>query len=482
MLLSLARRLAPQRLQLLTALAALIATCAIAPGCDGDGPVEPPDTQGPAVTLDALPSVTNQSTVSVAGSTESGAGVEVTGGASTVTGTANASGRFSLNVTLRANQANDLSVVGIDSVGNRGSAAQATVVHDDVAPAAPTMTVPEYSNQSQVVVEGTAEAGATVQVEQGSASAEGTADASGAYSISIGLQPNASNTITATARDRAGNEGPSASATVIHDDVPPSMTITDPDDGSVTPAPPSSFPIALEYSDGGSGIDTETLQLAADRTILGMLQQDGTDIADIPAGTNLLEIAEILSEFTITETNADWDFDGTRWAFAEGANQLSASITDRAGNTSLPEAVSFDATAPDNQLVVIFASADAGTAGNVLPVGLVNFEELGGINFTLNFDPGVLTVDSVKSTGHVTFAADSNADTDGGTGAVTTILVDVGGDPILTGADIVLEFFVTVAGGAPSGGVPITLTDVAVSGIDGNPAAMLVTDGSFTIN
>ena len=196
----------------------LITFSLVALACDD--PIEPPPGDGPPVSLDVLPSVTNQPNADVAGSTEAGASIEITGGASTATGTALASGEFQVSVPLRRNQENELSVVAIDTAGNRGPAATVTITHDDVPPAAPTVTIPPFTNQSALTVTGTAEPGSSVHVERGGESVLVVANSSGEYSASIALLLNATNTIEVTARDPAGNIGATATAIVTHDDIP----------------------------------------------------------------------------------------------------------------------------------------------------------------------------------------------------------------------------------------------------------------------
>ncbi len=457
----------------------LITFSLVALAC-GD-PIEPPPGDGPPVSLDALPSVTNQPNADVAGSTEAAADVEITGGASTVTGTALASGEFQVSVPLKRNQENELSVVAIDATGNRGPAAIATITHDDVPPAAPTVTIPPFTNQSALTVTGTAEPGSSILVERGGESVRVVANSSGEYSASISLLPNSTNTIRVTAQDPAGNVGATVTTIVTHDDIPPAVQIVSPLAGTVLPAPPTGFQVRITYSDL-SGIEAEGLELVVDQTLIGLLSQDGTDNDDIPAGTNLREIEEIRNQFSISDSEASWDFDATRWAFPAVASALAATVNDQAGNAGVAAPVTVEGTAPETNLMVILTSADPGTTEHVLPVGLTNFADLGGLNFALNFDPAVMTVDSVRATGRIGFAADSNADTHGGTGAVTAILFDVAGDPIPIGSGMIIDFFVSISGGAPPGGSAVTLTKVAASAPNGNPAPIIVTDGFITIN
>jgi hypothetical protein len=76
---------------------------------------------------------TNKSSVSLTGTTEPGAGVEISFGGKTSTVTANPKGQFSLKLTLQPG-ANPLTLTAIDLAGNRSTAAPYTLIYDKTAP------------------------------------------------------------------------------------------------------------------------------------------------------------------------------------------------------------------------------------------------------------------------------------------------------------------------------------------------------------
>jgi hypothetical protein len=99
------------------------------------------------------------------------------------------------------------------------------------APAAPAISSPadgSYQNSHSVVLSGTAEAGSTISVLEGSSVvATATANGSGTWSTTISGVADGAHTYTATATSVAGNTSDSSDAVhVTVDDVPPVTSIT----------------------------------------------------------------------------------------------------------------------------------------------------------------------------------------------------------------------------------------------------------------
>lgn len=163
--------------------------------------------------LDPFVSPTSDATITLTGSTDADVEVEVTGGASTASTTANDQGRFSVAVALTPNSVNELQVSRTDS----GAKVVAMVTHDDIAPATPSLApVPSPTNRRTIVIAGTTEAAARVQVTGGEAAATSTADLDGRFSVSVGIAADTTSTLLVTARDRAGNVSEPVSVTVVH--------------------------------------------------------------------------------------------------------------------------------------------------------------------------------------------------------------------------------------------------------------------------
>lgn len=181
--------------------------------------------------LSAVTSPTRRTTEKVRGTTEPGAAVRVTGGASEATGTADAAGAFELDVALNTSASgpvtNELSVVAADAAGNVSGPATATVVFDGSLPvASPTIDAPASpTNAAVVTLTGTADPGVGLTVV-GDATAAGTADGTGAFSLPVTLKPNQKNTLFVFAVG-AGQTSSPATVEIVHDDVAPGAPVLD---------------------------------------------------------------------------------------------------------------------------------------------------------------------------------------------------------------------------------------------------------------
>jgi hypothetical protein len=179
---------------------------------------------------DSADNVTNQtSALTITGQAEANARVELFDGTTSLgTATANASGAFSLDVTLAAG-ARSITAKATDTAGNVGAASAALAVTVDATPpAAPTGldlaaaddsgsdSADNVTNQtSALTITGQAEANARVELFDGTTSlGTATANASGAFSLDVTLAAGA-RSITAKATDAAGNVGAASAALSI---------------------------------------------------------------------------------------------------------------------------------------------------------------------------------------------------------------------------------------------------------------------------
>jgi len=203
----------------------------------------------------ATPSLTSTSpattggdlTPDVTGSTSEAANITVYSnpGCSTVvgTGTSNGAGAFTINVTVASNTTTSLYARAVDFAGNASPACSSALnyIHDDVAPAAPTVAsslpaTPSSSNNP--TINGTAEANSTVRLYTNAGcttqiGSSTTASGGGAWSIPVtGLASNATTNFYAQATDAAGNAGACSAAFAYVEDstapVPGSITSTSP--------------------------------------------------------------------------------------------------------------------------------------------------------------------------------------------------------------------------------------------------------------
>ncbi|MBH5386116.1 Ig-like domain-containing protein [Bradyrhizobium diversitatis] len=196
-------------------------------------PVEAPDMVAPAspkivaITPDAGTvgdQVTNAKQLTLSGTAEAGSTIKVFEG-STVIGTAkaNASGTWSLTTAQLADGNHTFTATATNAAGNVSPQSASLAMRvDTLAPVAPSITAftpdtgtvgDKVTNVSQLTLTGTAEAGSTVKVLEGT-SVLGTtqANAAGAWSLTTAQLAVGNHAFTAMATDAAGNVGTKSNA------------------------------------------------------------------------------------------------------------------------------------------------------------------------------------------------------------------------------------------------------------------------------
>jgi hypothetical protein len=150
--------------------------------------------------------------------------VTVSNGGNSVTTThAGTNGAGTIGVSLNVSGLGDgtltISASSTDLAGNIGNATSSTVTKDTAAPGAPSASYTDNNNANPDVVSGSAEPNASITVTKSSGGTyTTTANASGAYSVSVGATAGKPNgaialTFTITATDAAGN---TSSATTLN--------------------------------------------------------------------------------------------------------------------------------------------------------------------------------------------------------------------------------------------------------------------------
>ncbi len=84
--------------------------------------------------VNEVPALTDRRILVVTGQAEAGVGIRITGGLATAAGAADASGAFSIPVSLRPNRANTLAVTAFDTAENESAAVPLRITHDDTRP------------------------------------------------------------------------------------------------------------------------------------------------------------------------------------------------------------------------------------------------------------------------------------------------------------------------------------------------------------
>ena len=263
------------------------------------------------------------------------------------TATADGSGNWTVTSSVLAAGAHSLSARATDIAGNVGATSAAlSITIDTTGPAvsAPDLLATSDSgpsnsdNVTNVVTPtftGTAEAGATVELLDGT-TVVGTAVATGGtWSITSSALSNGVHNLAARATDGAGNQTTSAVLAVTIDTTNPA--ISDPD---LTAA-----------SDSGSS-NSDNLTKIATPVFTGTAEAGATVV--------LMEGATVLG--TGTATGGNWSI--TSSALSDGVHVVFAKATDAAGNQSVSNtlAVTIDTAAPPSTVPDLAATSDSGAS------------------------------------------------------------------------------------------------------------------------
>lgn len=198
-----------------------------------------------------------------------------------------------------------------------------------LAPPAPTLSAPGFTNETSLVTRGQAAAGARVVVARasapGAALASAVATAAGTFAVRLRLESNATNRFTAVATGAggAGLIGQPSPAEIVHDDVPPSLMVIEPLAGVHARG---QLPSSARAEDERSGV--AALTWSVDGVVFAQSNDAASGAAF--AGSTLLTSASLV----------------------EGPHAIGVVASDRAGNrrtVDLPFVV--DRTPPDTLIV-----------------------------------------------------------------------------------------------------------------------------------
>ncbi|MGH7355693.1 MAG: Ig-like domain-containing protein [Candidatus Rokuibacteriota bacterium] len=235
------------------------------------------------------------------------------------------------------------------------------------APAPPALTAPAVTNQSPILLTGTAGRGDRMDlfVNAEATPVSVTADGAGAFTASVELAPNVSNGIEAFATSHSGFglTSTSVNVAVIHDGIPPTLTFSAPPTGHAR----GEIAVRVQASDTGSAI--QTLALTADGQSLA-----ATTTPALPAAR-----ATLVAPWSTTSV-------------ADGTHTLRAAATDLAGNTSTStRVVVVDNTPPDTQIT----GGPIGTTGDSTVTftfaGTDDITPPGSLTFAWRLDGGAVS-------------------------------------------------------------------------------------------
>ncbi|MBG4272300.1 BapA prefix-like domain-containing protein [Pseudomonas aeruginosa] len=470
---------------------------------DAAGNSSPPAT----VTVDSsappAPVINPSNGVVISGTAEAGATVTLTDGNGNPIGQATADGSGNWSFTPGTPLANGTVIVATatDPTGNTGPQAATTV--DAVAPPAPVI---DPSNGTEI--SGTAEAGATVILTDGSGNPIGqaTADGSGNWTFTPGTPLANGTVINAVAQDPAGNTSGPASVTV--DAIAPPAPVIDPSNGVVISGTAEAGatviltdgngnPIGQVTADGSGNWAFTPATPLANGTVINALAQDAAGnnssptsaivdsvapaapVIDPSNGSVIAGTAEAGATVILTDGNGNpigqATADGSgNWSFTPGTPLANGTVVnavaqDAAGNTSGPASTTVDSVAPAAPVLdpsngsVIAGTAEAGatvilTDGNGNPIGQATADGSGNWSFT----PGTPLANGTVINA---VAQDPAGNTSGPTS--TTV------DAVAPATPVVNPSNGSVIAGTAEAGATVILTDG-----NGNPIGQATADGS----
>ncbi|MYL20767.1 hypothetical protein GLW04_12770 [Halobacillus litoralis] len=381
------------------------------------------------VTAPADPSVdgiTDQD-AEVTGTGEAGTDVTVTIDGTEYTGTVDENGDFAVTIPQQS-EGTEVGVRLTDGSGNESGLVTVTVT-DGTAPEAP--VVAEVTDQDTEVT-GTGEAGAEVTVTIDGEEYTGTVDGNGDFTVTI-PQQEAGTEVSVTLTDAAGNESEAATVTVVD-----------------TTAPEA--PVVAEVTDQDTEV-TGTGEAGAEVTVT----IDG-------------------SEYTGTvDENGDFSVSVPQ---QEPGTEVSVVLTDAAGNTSEPAAVTVtDVTAPDAPDVDAVTQADSTVTGTTEPNAEVTVNLPGNVTAAGTADgSGAFTVDLPRTYPPNTVLSVTAADAAGNVSESTEVTVERYYPEAPPVVDPVIENSDYVTGTVPDDAVMVRLI------VNGQPQRVVETNGeTFSI-
>ncbi|PWK34954.1 Ig-like domain-containing protein [Cupriavidus plantarum] len=290
-----------------------------------------------ALTIDtappAMPLITQSSATTLAGTAVAGSIIAIdlnNDGTPDVTVTATPAGTWSYSPGTPFGDGTTIGVSAVDAAGNSSTPATVTI---DAAPPAPPVIVSVAdnvtpgtdpvgnggsTNDNTPTIAGTAEAGSTVQIFNGT-TLLGTVVATGGnwtFTPPAGLA-DGTYTITVTATDAAGNvSAPSAPYTIVIDTAPPPAPV-------ITGASDDALPGVGAIANGGATNDTTP-------TLTGTAAAGA--VINLYNGTTLIGT-------TTADANGNWSVTPTAALAPNATYGLTVTATDAAGNESAPSLV-----------------------------------------------------------------------------------------------------------------------------------------------
>ncbi|WP_424948337.1 beta strand repeat-containing protein [Candidatus Spongiihabitans sp.] len=336
------------------------------------------DTIAPAVpAITTSPATVGSTPITIVGTAEAGTTVELFNGV-TSAGTVTAdSGSFSFTGVALNPGANSFTATASDGVNTSASSPAVVITLDTETPEVPAITTsPATVGSTPITIDGTAEAGATVELFNGVTSAGTVTADSGSFSFTgVALNPGA-NSFTATASDGVNTSAASSPVVITLD--------------TETPAPPA-------ITTSPATVNTPSI------TIVGTAE----------AGTTVELFNGVTSAGTVTADSGSFSFTVT---LTEGTNTFTATASDGVNKSAASPAVviTLDTVAPapptittspatvDTASFTIEGIAEAGTTVNLLKGGAsvdTTTADSGNFSFAVTLTEGTNTFTATASDG-----------------------------------------------------------------------------------
>ncbi|MDO6673923.1 Ig-like domain-containing protein, partial [Cobetia amphilecti] len=277
---------------------------------------------------------TNDATPTLTGSAEAGSTVTITHNGEFVDSvTADANGAWSYTPSTDLTDGEHIfSVTATDAAGNESApSGEFTLTVDTIAPDAPILSETDGETANGSTVNGSAEAGGTVEITNGDGDllGSGTVADDGTFSITLSPKQDAGAELTATVTDAAGNESPVSDTLVVPEDA----DVTPPNTPTITSATDD---VAADTGALASGDSTND----AAPTLIGS--------AEAGSSITITHNGEVVDSVT-ADANGAWSYTPST-DLTDGEHIFSVTATDAAGNESAPSGeftLTVDTTAPD---------------------------------------------------------------------------------------------------------------------------------------
>ncbi len=206
----------------------------------------------PVIVLDAYPADVILPTVTLSGTAGAAPQVKILGGPQAVTANV-IDCHFTAQITLQPGVTNNLALTGVFWNSVPTPAVYADITHH-LPPPAPTLNAhTTMTNQSTVIVTGTAPQAVSVSVNSPGGMMTGIAVTNGTFTANVMLAPNQVNQVYFTSIGALGLASAPAATAITHDQQPPELFIDFPADGAMVTTP--AIDVAGRVSDMLSGFN-----------------------------------------------------------------------------------------------------------------------------------------------------------------------------------------------------------------------------------